>query len=68
MRQEIINLAEIISKRDEVSLEAAKVTIKDAVKAVEEALADSSNLLDGAEEVWTDYTGLEMDYLLDILI
>lgn len=57
-------VAAILSRREDISIQDAKEWVKEALDWVEMALERGED----AESVWQDETGLEPDYLMEILI
>ena len=55
----------ILMRRDGLSREDAVITLEDAMSEVYDAI-DGTSCLD-PEEVWMEETGLEPDYLMDLI-
>jgi len=59
------NVTNILMKRDNISFSEAKTLVEEALEAVLEKINDGD--LFCAEDAWTEATGLESDYLLDLI-
>ena len=54
----------IITRRDRISMEGAKEIVIEALRGAAEAMRNDED----PEEPWTDITGLEPDYLYNMII
>ena len=59
------SLKDVLMRRDKMSVEEADEAIDEAKKALQEYLANDD--LAGAEDVCSQYFGLEPDYVFDLL-
>ena len=59
-------IVKILMERDDITEEEAKALIKDVREMMEDAIADGD--YSEAEDIMAGELGLEMDYIMDILL
>ena len=58
------HIIQILMKRDDLTRKEAENVIKNALDMIYNSFDDPGH----CEEIWTEETGLELDYLLEVLI
>lgn len=66
MKTGMNRIVSIIMRRDDMTREEAEELVEEARQAMLEVAEEGS--LDEAEEIMMDYLGLEMDYIVDLLL
>lgn len=64
-KEEII---EILMKRDNLTREKASSFLNDTIDIIKGNMRPDGSNADEIEEIWIDETGLEIDYLFNILL
>lgn len=60
------SIAKIIAERDEIDFEAALKVVDDAISICRNLLITGNSPSD-IEDAWMEETGLEVDYMIDVL-
>jgi len=59
-------VAQIIAKRDNITFESAVTTLEE-IREIIMAMIEDGFTIDEIEDVWLNATGLELDYMMQVI-